>query len=155
MPTRNKPYRCSLTLITLSLSLSLDDDNEPKVCYEVTTTYVYDLIDENERGEQTDCVETRIDWSSSASSCFDDQTTDNDDGYSTHSLDDVEQQHHRPTPCSPLSIVPFSPCASRHASLCYSEQYVAPVRRLIEQLTWRNPFRKTMHDMMMMNHLFD
>ena len=134
----------------------LDEDDEPPICYEITTTYVYDLIDENEHAAQTNWSETRMACSSSlssSSSCFDDQTTDNDDGYSTHSLDDVEQQ--RLVTSSPQPLVPFFSSPSRQACLCYSEQYVSPLRRLIEQLTWRNPFKKTMHDMMMMNHLFD
>jgi hypothetical protein len=137
--------------------LFLDDDDEPTICYEVTTTYVYDLVDENEHVEPTDWNETQMACSSSlssSSSCFDDQTTDNDDGYSTHSLDDVEQQQRLMTPSS-QSIVPFVSSPSHHACLCSSEQYISPLRRLIEQLTWRSPFKKAMHDMMMMNHLFD
>ncbi|CAF1213643.1 unnamed protein product [Rotaria sordida] len=115
-------------------------DNELKICYEISTTYVYDIIDENENTDHTDFSQTMI-----SSSCCDDQTMDNDDGYSTHSFDDTEQS--LAIPSSKLIIPSFS---SLHH---YSEQYVSPVRQLIEQLTWLNPFKKTMQKMMM-NHIF-
>ena len=90
---------------------------------------------------------------SSSSSCFDEQTMDNDDGYSTHSLDDIEQQQQLPLviPSSKLIIPSFS---FPHRYSYYSEQYVSPVRRLIEQLSWLSPFKKTVQEMMMMNHMF-
>jgi hypothetical protein len=89
--------------------------------------------------------------SSSSSSCFDEPTMDNDDGYSTHSLDDTEQQQQLSLviPSSKLLLRSFS---SPHR--CYSEQYIfPPIRRLIEQLTWLSPFKKTVQQMMM-NHMF-
>jgi len=126
-------------------------DNEPKIFYEISTTYVYDIIDENENLAQIDFSQTMIPLSSS-SSCFDEQTLDNDDGYSTHSLDDIEQQQQQQQlslviPSSKLIISLFS------SPYYYSEQYVSPIRRLIEQLTLLNPFKKTIQDMMM-NHIF-
>jgi hypothetical protein len=125
-------------------------DNEPKILYEISTTYVYDVTVENENIDQIDFSQTRI--SSSSSSCFDEPTMDNDDGYSTHSLDDIEQQQ-QPSltiPASKLIVPSFS---FEHSSY-YSEQYVSPIRRLIEQLIWLSPFKKTMREMMM-NHIFN
>ncbi|CAF1112913.1 unnamed protein product [Adineta steineri] len=142
--------------------LSDDDDDEPKICYELSTIYSYDIIDENEITEQIDFSQTEItsslSSSLSSSSCFDEQTIDNDDdGYSTHSLDDVEQPQHQQQwlaiPPSKLIIPSFS--SQHHYYDYYSEQYVSPIRRLIEQLTWLNPFKKTMHETMIMNHIFD
>jgi hypothetical protein len=130
-------------------------DNEPKICYEISAIYFYDIIDENENIEQIDFSQTMItSSSSSSSSSFDEQTTDNDDGYSTHSLDDIEQQQQQQLslviPSSKLMIPSFS---SLHHHSYYSEQYVSPIRRLIEQLTWLSPFKKTMQEMMM-NEMF-
>jgi len=87
--------------------------------------------------------------SSSSSSCFDEQTLDNDDGYSTHSHDDIEQQQLSLVIPSPKFLLPSYPSSHRY----YSEQYVSSIRRLIEQLTWLNPFKKTIQQMMM-NHRF-
>lgn len=127
-------------------------DNESKIYYEISTTYYYDINDENENTDHIDLSQTMI--TSSSSLCFDDQTIDNDDGYSTNSLDDIEQQHNY---CSQLSLIPSSklilPCISSPCHY-YSEQYVSPVRQLIEQLTWLNPFKRPIQNMMM-NHIFD
>jgi hypothetical protein len=126
----------------------------PTICYEISTTYTYDITDENENSDQIDLSQTMIVLSSSSSSCFDEQTIDNDDGYSTHSLDDIEQQQPLAIPTSKLIVPSFS---SRHDDYYYShysEQYVSPVRRLIHQLTWLNPFKKTVQEMMM-SHIFD
>lgn len=90
--------------------------------------------------------------SSSSSSWCGEQTIDNDDGYSTHSLDDIEQQQSLVMPSS-KTLVPFISTSSYYPH--YSEQYISPVRQLIEQLTWLSPFKKTMHEMMVMSHMFD
>ncbi|UJR15626.1 hypothetical protein I4U23_002562 [Adineta vaga] len=167
----NKDLSCSLNVLsdqnqiksnltticrTSSDIIQQDEDNESTICYELSTTYVYDIIDENEINDQTDMSQTKMTFSSSSSSsfsCFDDQTMDNDDGYSTHSLDDIEQQS-IVIPSS-KSIVPFFSSLHHYNSYShYSEQYVSPIRRLIEQLTWQNPFKKTIHDMLIMSHLF-
>ncbi|CAF0870166.1 unnamed protein product [Adineta ricciae] len=150
LPTPQDEIKSTSCQISSDL-LEQDDENEAKICYELSTTYVYDIIDENEANDQTDLSQTKITFSSSSSSsfsCFDDQTTDNDDGYSTHSLDDIEQQSVMIP--SPKSIVP----ALYHHYYYYSEQYVSPICRLIGQLTWQNRFKKTIRDMMRMNHLF-
>jgi hypothetical protein len=124
-------------------------DNEPKICYEISTTYVYDIIDDNENTDQIDLNQTMI-ISSSSSLCFDEQTTDNDDGYSTHSLDDTEQQQlSLAIPSSKLIVPSF---LSQH-HYYYSEQSISPIRRLIGQLTWLSPFKKTIQETMM-NHIF-
>jgi hypothetical protein len=127
-------------------------ENQPKICYEISTTYVYDIIDENENFEQIDFSQTMIPSSSSSSSCFDEQTIDNDDGYSTHSLDDIEQQQQQLSLVIPSSkfIIPSFSFPHHY----YSEQYVSPIRRLIEHLTLLNPYKKTIQKMMMMNHIF-
>jgi len=133
--------------------IEIISDNEPEICYEILTTYVYDIIDENENPDQMDFSQTMIAASSSSSSsCFDEQTIDNDDGYSTHSLDDIEQQQQLSLvlPPSKLIIPSFSSSYRYHY---YSEQYVSPIRRLIEQLTWLSPFKKTMQQTMM-THIF-
>ncbi|CAF4786346.1 unnamed protein product, partial [Rotaria socialis] len=138
----------------LTETISDNDDNEPNICYEISTLYYYDIIDENENVEHIDLSQTMI--TSSSSSCFGELTTDNDDGYSTHSLDDIEQQHHHHHHHQSLAI-PSSklvvPSFSSPYDYYYSEQYVSPVRQLIEQLVWLNPFKKTMQSMMM-NHMF-
>jgi len=132
--------------------ISYRERDEPKICIELSNIYVYDLYDENEN----DLCQTMItssplsSSSSSSSSCFDEQTTDNDDGYSTHSLDDIEQQQQSIS--IPLSkfILPFVPYQHHY----YSEEYVPSIRRLIEQIMWLNPFKKTIKQMMI-NHLFN
>lgn len=88
---------------------------------------------------------------SSSSSYFDEPTIDNDDGYSTHSLDDTEQQHQQQSISIPRSkmIIPF-------VSYQYSysiEQNISPVRRFIEQIMWLSPFKKIIKRMMN-THLF-
>lgn len=87
---------------------------------------------------------------SSSSSYFDEPTIDNDDGYSTHSLDDTEQ-HQQQSISIPRSkmIIPF-------VSYQYSysiEQNISPVRRFIEQIMWLSPFKKIIKRMMN-THLF-
>lgn len=125
-----------------------DDDDEPKICIELSNIYVYDLYDEYEN----DLCQTMIrsspllcSSSSSSSSCFDDHTIDNDDGYSTHSLDDIEQQH-SPSISSTKSIIPFMPY--QHHS---SEIYISSIHRLMNEIIWLNPFKKTLKQMMMNN----
>ncbi|CAF2072099.1 unnamed protein product [Rotaria magnacalcarata] len=135
----------------LTEMISDNDDNEPNICYEISTLYYYDIIDENENVEHIDLSQTMI--TSSSSSCFDEQTTDNDDGYSTHSLDDIEQHHHYHQSLAIPSSKLVVPSFTSPYDYYYSEQYVSPVRQLIEQLTWLNPFKKTMQKMMM-NHMF-
>ncbi len=127
------------------------EEDEPKICIELSNIYVYDLYDENENDLcQTMITSSPLSSSSSSSSCFDEQTTDNDDGYSTHSLDDIEQQQQSIS--IPLSkfILPFVPYQHHY----YSEEYVPSIRRLIEQIMWLNPFKKTIKQMMI-NHLFN
>jgi hypothetical protein len=116
------------------------------ICYEVSTTYSYDIDDDEH--ENLDLSPTMI--TSSSSSCFDEQTLDNDDGYSTHSQDDVDQQQLSLVIPSPKCLRPSFSSHRYH----HSEQYVLSIRRLIEQLTWLSPFKKTIQQMMMMNHLF-
>jgi hypothetical protein len=116
------------------------DNDEPTICIEISNIYVYDFDEENE-GELCQTVIA----SSSASSCFDDHTSDNDDGYSTHSLDDTEQA----TPPS-LSIpsckliVPFFDDSHRGQA----QEDTSSIRRLIDQLMWLSPFKKTVRQMM-------
>ena len=103
----------------------MKEEDEPKICIELSNIYVYDLIDENENN----LFQTMI-TSSSSSSCFDELSIDNDDGYSTHSHDDIEQQPSK-------SIVPYQ-----------HHYYVSSIHRLIEELIWLNPFKKTVKQMM-------
>ncbi|CAF1005490.1 unnamed protein product [Adineta ricciae] len=129
-----------------------DDDDEPKICIEVSNIYVYDIFDENENNLCETMVASSL--SSSTSSCFDEQTSDNDDGYSTHSLDDTEhqQQQHQPCPMplhSSKLIIPF--VSSQHDY--YLEECVSPIRRLIEQTMWLSPFKMVIKQMMI-NHLY-
>jgi hypothetical protein len=120
------------------IDVSYGEDDEPKICIELSNIYVYDVFDENEN----DLCQTMI-RSSSSSSCFDEQTTDNDDGYSTHSLDDTEQHQSK-------LIIPFVSYQPHD----YSEVYVSSIHRLIEQVMWLSPFKKTVKQMMV-NHLFN
>ncbi|CAF1213503.1 unnamed protein product [Adineta steineri] len=144
--------------------LSYRDEYEPKICIELSNIYVYDLFDENENDLcQTVITSPPLLFSSSlstssSSSCFDEQTTDNDDGYSTHSLDDIDHHHHhqeqqqQEQSISILPsklIIPFVPYQHHY----YPEEYVSSIRRLIEQLMWLSPFKKTVKQMMI-NHLF-
>ena len=116
---------------------SLRLDAEPKMRVELSTIYVYDILDEN--------PSPIVSLSTSSSFCYDEPTNDNDDGYSTHSLDDIEQ-HSCVSIRSSQSLVPFVSCAT--------EQYISPVRRLMEALLWSSPFKKTAQQMMAMNHAF-
>jgi hypothetical protein len=114
------------------------------ICYEISTTYIYDINDEHENLDLSPIMIT-----SSSSSCFDEQTLDNDDGYSTHSQDDIDQQQLSLVIPSPKFLLPSFSSSHRYCS----EQYVLSIRRLIEQLMWLCPFKKTIQQMMM-NHLF-
>ena len=134
-----------------SLNIFIDNDHHPltchvnvrhnvqsKICLELSTHYVYDLID--------DAHEDSIDWKPSLlralSSSYDEQTTDHDDGYSTHSSDDSEHQS-LIKPASKL-LIPFDT----------SVHHTFSVRRLIEQSIWLNPFQSTVRRMMMHRWLF-
>ncbi len=134
--------------------ISYREENEPKICIELSNIYVYDLYDEAENENENIPCQTMITspsllFSSSSSSCFDDHTTDNDDGYSTHSTDDIEQQQPLSIPPSKF-IIPFV----RYQHHFYSEEYVSSIRRLIDQMMWLNPFKKTVKQMMR-NHLYN
>jgi hypothetical protein len=88
--------------------------------------------------------------STSSSSCFDEQTIDNDDGYSTHSLDDIEQQQQQLISItSSKLIMPFVPYQPYSYS---SEEYLSSIHRLMAQVMWLSPFKKTLKQMMI-NHL--
>lgn len=125
-------------------------DSPEVICYEISTTYSYDLTYEDDDLHEIDLNQTML--VSSSCSCSDVQTLDNDDGYSTHSHDDTDP---------PLSIVAqqqlslmIPPVKSLRPWLCFSsEQYVLSVRRLIKQLTWSNPLKKTI-EQMMINEIF-
>ena len=93
--------------------------------------------------------------SSSSPSLFDEQTMDRDDGYSTHSLDDIEQQRTQQSLVIPSLklMVPFF-LGGYYYDDYYSEQYASPVHQLIERLIWLSPFKKTMQRMMM-NQILD
>ena len=135
------------------IDISSREDNQPKICIELSNIYVYDLYDENENIPcQTMITSPSLLFSSSSSSsCFDDHTIDNDDGYSTHSLDDIEQQQQYSLSIPPSKfIIPFVPYQHHY----YSEEYVSSIRRLIDQMMWLNPFKKTVKQMMI-NHLFN
>lgn len=146
-----------------------DDDDEPRICIELSNIYVYDIDEEEEeedREHDVDDYRTENNYcetmitsspfrysSSISSSCFDEQTTDNDDGYSTHSLDDTEQQQHS------LSILP-SKCLMPFASYQYdgndaSKETLSSIRRLVEVLIWLSPYRKSIRQMMMNNFFFN
>ncbi len=134
-----------------------DEEDEPKICIELSNIYVYDLYDD-ENANANNLCQTMItsspllfsSSSSASSSCFDEHTIDNDDGYSTHSLDDIEQQQQSISIPSSKFLVPFVPYQHHY----YSEEYVSSIHRLIEQVMWLNPFKKTVKQMMI-NHLFD
>ena len=124
------------------------ENDEPTICIEVSNIYVYDFDEENE----SELCQTVI-ASSSASSCFDDHTSDNDDGYSTHSLDDTEQTLPSPSSLSIPScklIVPFFDDARRRGQ---AQEDTSSIRRLIDQVMWLSPFKKTVRGMMI-NHRF-
>lgn len=139
----NNKLPSHINVISNESSFEQISNDEPQICYEISTTYVYDIIDTNENIEEIDFSQTRFTLLSSSSS----YTTDNDDGYSTHSFDDIEHQHQQ------LSLV-IPPSKLTSSSYYYSEQYVSPIRRIIEQMTWLNPFKRTVQEMMMMNHMF-
>jgi hypothetical protein len=130
------------------------EEDEPKICIELTNIYVYDIYDENDLCQSMITSSPLLfssSSSSSSSSYFDEQTIDNDDGYSTHSLDDIEQQQQQSLSIpSSKFIIPFVPYQHHY----YSEEYVSSIRRLIEQVMWLSPFKKTIKQMMI-NHLFD
>lgn len=119
--------------------VSFGENVQPKICIELSNIYVYDLDDENEIDLTS--PEVFLFSSSSSSSCFDDQTTDNDDGYSTHSLDDIDQHDARTIPSSKL-IQPFVSYQSH-----FSEDYLSSIARLIDRMMWFNPFRKIVKQM--------
>ena len=125
--------------LTCHVNVRPKQDDPAKICLELSTNYVYDLTDDDE-------PDNSIDWTPcplmSLSSCYDDQTTDHDDGYSTYSSDDSEHQ----SLIKPSSkfLVPFDT----------SVQYTFSIRRLIEQCMWLNPFQKTVRGMMMHPWLF-
>jgi hypothetical protein len=131
------------------IDISYKEENEPMICIELLNIYVYDLYDENENIPcQTMITSPSLLFSSSSSSsCFDDHTIDNDDGYSTHSLDDTEQQQYSLSILPSKFIIPFVPYQ-------HQEEYVSSIRRLINQMMWLSPFRKTFKRMMI-NHLFN
>ena len=121
------------------------ENDQPTICIEVSNIYVYDLEEEENEHELCQTV-----IASSSSSCFDDQSTDNDDGYSTHSLDDTEQPQalSLSIPSCKL-IVPFFDDSHREQA----QEDTSPMRRLIAQLMWLSPFKKTVRQMMV-NHRF-
>lgn len=136
--------------------VSYREEDEPKICIELSNIYVYDLYDENEN----DLCQTMItspsslllfssSLSSSSSSCSDEQTIDNDDGYSTHSLDDIDQHHPHQSISIPSSkfIIPFVPYQPHHFNYS-SEEYISSIHRLIGQVMWLSPFKKTVKQMM-------
>ncbi|CAF2754961.1 unnamed protein product [Rotaria sp. Silwood2] len=138
-------------------NITYREEDEPKICIELSNIYVYDLFDENENDH--DLCQTMITSSplllssslSSSSSCFDEPTIDNDDGYSTHSLDDIEQHQQQSISMLPSKeIIPFKSYQFPY----YIEEYVSSICRLIEQLIWLSPFKKIVKQMMN-NHLFD
>ncbi len=134
--------------------ISYREVNEPMIFIELSNIYVYDLYDENENIPcQTMITSPSLLFSSSSSSssCFDDHTIDNDDGYSTHSMDDIEQQQQQSLSIPPSKfIIPFVPYQHHY----YSEEYVSSIHRLINQMLWLSPFKKTVKQMMI-NHLFN
>jgi hypothetical protein len=134
--------------------VSYREEDEPKICIELSNIYVYDLYEENENNlPQTMITSSSLLFSSSSStsssSCFDEQTIDNDDGYSTHSLDDIEQQQQLISITSSKLIMPFVPYRPYSYS---SEEYLSSIHRLMAQVMWLSPFKKTLKQMMI-NHL--
>lgn len=104
------------------------NDVETKFCLELSTIYTYDEIDE----EIVDVPPSIL------SSCCDDFGTDHDDdGYSTHSSDDIEH--------SASLVIPTS---KSFLSFDSTEFYPTFVTRLIEQMISFNPLRKTIEKMM-------
>jgi len=145
------------------------DNDEPKICIELSNIYSYDIEDDDDEDvddyeNENNYCETMITSSSSpsrysssissaSSSCFDEQTTDNDDGYSTHSLDDTEQQHQQQ---HSLSILPSKCLVSyQYDGNDCSKESVSCLRHLIEELIWLNPYRKSIRQMMMNNSFFE
>lgn len=128
----NHPLPCHINV------LSASNHSSQPICYEVSTTYSYDLSDEDE----IDLHDTML--VSSSCSYSDVQTLDNDDGYSTHSHDDTDPSLPIAIQQQQLSLM-IPPVKSLRLS---SEQYVLTVRRLMKQLTWLNPFKKTIEQMM-------
>lgn len=128
-----------------------EHDDEPKICIELSTIYVYDLDDENEIDMTSSSTSSELclcssSSSSSSLSCFDDQTIDNDDdGYSTHSLDDIDHQSTISIPTSKL-IQPFVSSYRTHAH--FSEDNLLSIARLIDRMMWLNPFRKLVKQML-------
>ncbi|CAF3461922.1 unnamed protein product [Rotaria socialis] len=164
---KNNEYFLSSTELQDDLENEITDfsygeDDEPKICIELSNIYVYDLFDESEDDLSpamiTSSSSSPLLFSSSlssSSSCFDEPTIDNDDGYSTHSLDDTEQQQQQ----QQQSSISISPSKMIIPFISYQhfysiEQNILSIRRLIEQVIWLNPFKKTVKQMMN-NHLFD
>lgn len=125
------------------------DNNEDnlEILYELSTIYTYDINEEKDLSE----IISPLSSSSTSSSCFDEQTLDNDDdGYSTHSSDDCEQHQ----PQLPLSVPPPKKIRQSYSRFCHTfKQFKKPIRRLIEQTIWLNVFKKPIHQTMM-NHRF-
>lgn len=119
------------------------DNDEPKICIELSTIYVYDFDDENEIDIASSSSEL-----CSSSSCFNDQTFDNDDddddGYSTHSLDDIDHQSALSIASSSKWIQPFV----SHQTHYFSEDNRLSIARLIDRMMWLNPFRKLVKQML-------
>ena len=120
------------------------DNDEPKICIELSTIYVYDFDDENE----IDIASSSSSELCSSSSCFNDQTFDNDDddddGYSTHSLDDIDHQSALSIASSSKWIQPFV----SHQTHYFSEDNRLSIARLIDRMMWLNPFRKLVKQML-------
>ena len=128
-----------------------NENNQVKICYEISTIYVYDIIDEYKSIDQIDYNQAMVPFysSSSSPSSFDEQTVDKDDGYSTHSLDDIEQQQTQQLlviPSLKLMVPVF--LGQHYYDNYYCEQYASPIHQLIERLIWISPFKKTMQKMM-------
>ena len=123
----------------------VDYSDEPVICIEVTNIYVYDLYEENEIDLQQTALASSL---YSSSSYCDEPSTDNDDGYSTHSLDDTEQTTHSLSMMSSCRmLVPISDCSLnfvRHEQV----EEISILRRWIEQSILTNPLRKTIRQMM-------
>ena len=150
---QNRQLPCHINVLSDPSDTSQSSPlNPPEViCYEISTTYSYDLTYEDDDLHETDFNQTML--VSSSCSCSDVQTLDNDDGYSTHSHDDTDPLLPIVAQQQQLSLM-ISPVKSLRPWLCFSsEQYVLSVRRLIKQLTWSNPFKKTI-EQMMINQLF-
>jgi hypothetical protein len=117
------------------MSISLIYLGQSQIYLELSRTYVYDIHDDNSQAT-IDC------HPSMCSILSDESITDYDDGYSTHSSDDVEHQQ-------------LSTSVSKSLPLCHSFQSsIWPIRRLIQQSTFFNPFKKTIQQMMNHNPVF-